>query len=129
MTFSFVIFLANTSCFLYTTRRGKFFEWERILDRIHLRGDERVLDMGCGRGAVLTAVARRLTTSQVTGIDIWSTKDQSGNAKSVSLRNASLEGVSDRVQIDTGDMRASVSGCDLRSRGLKLCYSQHPTEY
>ena len=33
-------------------------------------------------------------------------KDQSGNAIDVTLRNASLEGVSDRVQIETGDMRA-----------------------
>lgn len=62
--------------------------------------------MGCGRGAVLTAVARRLTTGRVTGVDIWSTSDQSGNARDVTLRNASLEGVSDRVQIETGDMRA-----------------------
>ena len=45
------------------------------------RGDERVLDMGCGRGAVLTAVAQRLTTGRVTGIDLWSTHDQSGNAR------------------------------------------------
>jgi len=105
-TLYFVFFLANTSSFFYTTRRGKFLEWNRILDRLRLRGDEKVLDMGCGRGAVLTAVARRLTTGRVTGIDIWSTKDQSGNAKSVTLRNASLEGVGNRVQIDTGDMRA-----------------------
>ncbi len=42
----------------------------------------------------------------MTGIDIWSKKDQSGNARDVTLRNASLEGVGDRVQIDTGDMRA-----------------------
>jgi arsenite methyltransferase len=67
--------------------------------------------MGCGRGAVLTAVARRLSsdlmaTGRVTGVDIWSKKDQSGNAREVTLRNASLEEVSDRVQIDTGDMRA-----------------------
>ena len=102
VTFYFVFFLANTSSFLYTTRRGKFLEWDRILDRLHLRGDERVLDMGCGRGAVLTAVARRLTTGRVTGVDIWSTKDQSGNARDVTLRNASLEGVGDRVQIETG---------------------------
>ncbi len=61
VTFGFVFILENTSSFLYTTRRGKFLEWERILDRLHLRGDEEVLDMGCGRGAVLTAVARRLT--------------------------------------------------------------------
>src|SRR5580658_2927726 len=106
MTFYFAFFLANTSSFLYTTRRGKFIEWDRILDSLHLRGDEGVLDMGCGRGAVLTAVARRLSTGRVTGVDIWSIKDQSGNARDVTLRNAFLEGVGDRVQIDTGDMRA-----------------------
>lgn len=101
-----LFFLANAGSFFYTTRRGKFLEWERILDRLQLRGDEQVLDMGCGRGAVLTAVARRLTTGRVTGVDIWSTTDQSGNAREVTLHNASLEGVADRVQIDTGDMRA-----------------------
>jgi cyclopropane fatty-acyl-phospholipid synthase-like methyltransferase len=106
MTFYFVFFFANTSSFLYTTRRGKFLEWDRILDRLHLCGDEGVLDMGCGRGAVLMAVARRLTTGRVAGVDIWSTKDQSGNARDVTLLNASLEGVGDRVQIETADMRA-----------------------
>ncbi len=106
MTFYFVFFLGNTASFLYTTRRGKFLEWDRILDSLRLRGDERVLDMGCGRGAVLTAVARRLTDGRVTGVDIWSTHDQSGNARDVTVRNASLEGVGDRVDIETGDMRA-----------------------
>jgi arsenite methyltransferase len=101
-----VFFLANTLSFLYTTRRGKFVEWERILDRLALRGDERVLDMGCGRGAVLVAVARRLTSGRVVGIDIWNTRDQSGNAQAVTLRNASIEGAADRVEIQTGDMRA-----------------------
>ena len=106
MAFYSVFFLANFSSFLYTTRHGKFVEWEQILGRLDLRGDEQVLDMGCGRGAVLTAVARRLTTGRVTGVDIWNTKDQSGNARDVTLRNASLEGVADRVQVDNGDMRA-----------------------
>jgi arsenite methyltransferase len=106
MTIYFVFFLGNTASFLYTTRRGKFLEWDRILDRLRLRGDERVLDMGCGRGAVLTAVARRLTDGRVTGVDIWSTHDQSGNARDVTVRNAALEGVGDRVDIETGDMRA-----------------------
>jgi ubiquinone/menaquinone biosynthesis C-methylase UbiE len=55
---------------------------------------------------VLTAVARRLSTGRVTGIDIWSTMDQSGNARDVTVGNATLEGVVDRVQIETGDMRA-----------------------
>ena len=70
-------------------------------------GRRKVLDVGCGRGAVLTAVARRLTTSgKAIGVDIWNAMDQSGNAQDVTTRNASLEGVSDRVQVDTGDMRS-----------------------
>jgi hypothetical protein len=129
MTFYFVFFLANTSSFLYTTRRGKFLEWNRILDHLHLRGDEGVLDMGCGRGAVLTAVARRLSTGRVTGIDIWSTKDQSGNARDVTLRKR-VPRRCGRSRPDRywGYARASVSGCNLRSGGLEPRYPQHPVE-
>jgi arsenite methyltransferase len=106
MGFYAAFFLANAFSFLYTTRRGKFQVWDEILDGLRLGGDERVLDLGCGRGAVLTAVARRLRTGRVTGIDLWSTHDQSGNSRDVTLRNASLEGVADRLDIETGDMRA-----------------------
>src|SRR5262249_12529316 len=101
-----VVFLANASSFLYATRRGKFKVWNRVLDDLRLRGDERVLDMGCGRGAVLIAVAKRLTTGRATGIDLWSTSDQSGNARDVTLQNATLEGVRDRIDVETGDMRS-----------------------
>jgi len=98
-------FLANATSFLYATRHGKFLVWNEILDGMQLRGDERVLDMGCGRGAVLTAVARRLTTGRVTGVDLWSTHDQSGNSADVTMRNARMEGVQDRIEVETGDMR------------------------
>ena len=87
----FCLLLGNFVSFLYTTRRGKFVEWEHLLDNLHLPDDERILDIGCGRGAVLTAVARKLTTGRIAGIDIWSRKNQSGNAKIVTLQNASLE--------------------------------------
>jgi SAM-dependent methyltransferase len=99
-------FLANAISFFYTTRRGKFQVWNEVIDDLHLRGDERVLDMGCGRGAILTTVAKRLRTGRATGIDLWSTHDQSGNSPDVTLRNASLEGVRDLIDIHTGDMRA-----------------------
>jgi hypothetical protein len=36
--------------------------------------------MGCGLGAVLTAVAKRLPEGRVTGVDLWCKIDQSGNA-------------------------------------------------
>jgi len=101
-----LFFLANAGTFLHATRRGKFVEWERILNGLALGGGEAVLDMGCGRGAVLIAVARRLATGRVTGVDVWNTMDQSGNAREVTLRNASIEGVAERVRIETGDMRA-----------------------
>ena len=65
-----------------------------------------MLDVGCGRGAVLVAVARRLTTGRVAGVDRWSTHDQSGNAPDVTLANATIEGVRDRIDVNTGDMRA-----------------------
>ena len=106
MTGYFVFFLANAASFFYTTRRGKFEEWSRILEGLRLSGNEHVLDMGCGRGAVLTAVARQLRTGWAVGVDIWSTQDQSGNARAVTVRNAAIEGVADRVAVVTADMRA-----------------------
>jgi SAM-dependent methyltransferase len=99
-------FLGNALSFLYTTRRGKLLVWQSILDELRLGGDERVLDMGCGRGAVLVAVAKRLNGGRVTGVDLWSTHDQSGNSRQVTERNAAVEGVLDRIAIATADMRA-----------------------
>src|ERR1041384_5364220 len=43
----------------HTTLRGKFAVWARLLDDLPFRGDERVLDLGCGRGAVLLLAAER----------------------------------------------------------------------
>src|SRR5512132_2490121 len=65
-------FLANAASFFYTTTRGKFQVWQRIIADLRLRGDERVLDMGCGRGAVLALVGKALTRGRVTGVDVWS---------------------------------------------------------
>ncbi|MGB8390772.1 MAG: SAM-dependent methyltransferase, partial [Mycobacterium sp.] len=51
---------ATTAWYVYATRSGKFVVWDRIFDDLALRGDETVLDLGCGRGAVLLAAAKRL---------------------------------------------------------------------
>src|SRR5262245_22602502 len=45
------IVAASMGCGLYTSRRGKFIVWAELLDQLNLRGDERILDIGCGRGA------------------------------------------------------------------------------
>ncbi|HZJ15612.1 MAG TPA: hypothetical protein VFD27_11205 [Chthoniobacteraceae bacterium] len=50
----------NAGIFIHTTRTGKFAVWAELLDRLDLKGDERLLDIGCGRGAVLLMAAERL---------------------------------------------------------------------
>ena len=91
--------------YVHFTRAGKFAVWADLLDRLELKGDERLLDIGCGRGAVLLMAAQRLPRGRAVGVDVWSTKDQSGNAEQVTRQNAELEGVADRVELHTADMR------------------------
>jgi len=89
---------------LYASQRGKFAVWTRLLDQLKLSGDERILDIGCGRGAVLMLAAERLTTGRAIGVDLWRKEDQSGNATEATERNAEAEGVADRVELYTANM-------------------------
>lgn len=102
-----VVFLGlSTASYLGSTLRAKFAVWARLLDDLGLRGDEQVVDLGCGRGAVLNLAAARLTTGTATGVDLWRSVDQSGNDPGVTLANAEAEGVADRVKVETGDLTA-----------------------
>jgi ubiquinone/menaquinone biosynthesis C-methylase UbiE len=90
----------------HTTLRGKFLVWADLLDKLGLRGNERILDMGCGRGAVLLMAAQHLTTGRAVGVDLWRGADQSGNSAEATRRNAVAEGVADRVELHTVNMTA-----------------------
>jgi len=100
-----VYMLLSGGSYIYTTRRGKFQVWAELLVGLNLLGDEQILDMGCGRGAVLLMAASFLNKGKATGVDIWSTSDQSGNAREVTLKNAEREGVAKKVELYTADMR------------------------
>ncbi|MFI5783642.1 class I SAM-dependent methyltransferase [Nocardia sp. NPDC051570] len=97
---------AQFALYLHATLRGKFAVWAELLDGLSLRGDERLLDMGCGRGAVLLAAARRLPRGRAVGVDLWRSVDQSGNAQEATEANAAAETVADRIELHTGDMTA-----------------------
>jgi arsenite methyltransferase len=90
---------------VWSSRRGKTTERERLLDRLAWKGSERVLDVGCGRGLMLIGAAKRLSTGSAVGVDIWQAEDLSGNRAEAALENALLEGVAGRVRVETADMR------------------------
>lgn len=76
-----------------------------IIESIPWRGDENVLDVGCGRGLFLIGAAKHLKSGKATGIDLWNPQDLSGNTAEAALANAKAEGVEKRVKIETGDAR------------------------
>ncbi len=90
---------------LYDSKIGKAREREDFLDKLAWRGDERVLDVGCGLGLFLIGAAKRLSTGRAVGIDKWQQEDLSGNNAEGTLNNAKIEGVADKVEVHTGDAR------------------------
>ena len=90
---------------VWESKFGKIKRRERLLGRLDWTGTERVLDVGCGRGLMLIGAAKRLTTGRATGIDIWQAEDLTGNKPEATLENARREGVADRVEVTTADMR------------------------
>ena len=90
---------------IWSSKKGKLAMRDRLLDSLELKGDEKVLDVGCGRGLMLIGAAKRLKSGKATGIDVWSTHDLSGNTADNAKQNAKIEGVSDKVRIENGDAR------------------------
>jgi arsenite methyltransferase len=97
--------VAQAGLMVRSSRSGKLRERDRILDELPWRGDERVLDVGCGRGLLLIGAARRLTTGRAVGLDLWRKQDQAGNDPAATIANAQAEGVAERVELRDGDAR------------------------
>src|SRR5271169_3703487 len=78
----------------------KFRHHDRMLNMLAWKGDEQVLDIGTGRGLLMIGAAKKLTTGKSTGIDIWNAEDLTGNNIENALKNAEIEGVSDKISIE-----------------------------
>jgi arsenite methyltransferase len=83
--------------FLLYVKVGKFHHRDFMLNMHTWRGDENVLDVGCGRGLLLAGAAKRIAalfgTGHATGIDVWSNVDMGGNSATATQHNLELEGV------------------------------------
>ncbi|MGA3023493.1 MAG: class I SAM-dependent methyltransferase [Bryobacteraceae bacterium] len=100
-----VVYLLVAAAMLWSSRVGKLRVRDRVLSSLEFRGDEKVLDVGCGRGLFLIGAARRLTSGRGTGVDIWSSDDLSSNSADAARANAKAEGVADRIRIEDADAR------------------------
>jgi SAM-dependent methyltransferase len=101
------VFTPGMGChMLYSSKVVKLRTRDRLLDQIAWTGSESVLDIGCGHGLMLIGAAKRLTTGKAVGIDVWQAEDQSDNKPDETIKNARLEGVADRVDVQTTDMRS-----------------------
>lgn len=89
---------------VYSSKIGKIRVRDRVLDTLALRGDEDVLDLGCGSGLMLLGAATRTPAGTATGIDLWRVRDQAGSNRQQCLSNAERLGVRERVRLIDGDM-------------------------
>jgi len=108
LALALVIGLASMSLavgFAISTKVAKFRQRDRLLGLISWRGDEIVLDVGCGPGLLLIGAAKRLTTGRAIGVDIWKRRAEPSNRPEVTLENAKIEGVAERVEVKDGDVR------------------------
>jgi arsenite methyltransferase len=104
------LFLAGAYLFcmgclmLYWSGIEKVRRSENVLKFVAWRGDEQVLDVGCGRGLMTIGAAQHLTTGRVIGVDIWTAKDQVGSID-MAIHNAQLTQVQQKVEFQTADAR------------------------
>ena len=92
--------LAEAFLMLFYVKVGKYWHRDTMLALHSWRGDERVLDVGCGRGLLLVGAAKRLNAEgQATGIDVWSNVDMGGNSEAATRHNVALEDVTDRCTL------------------------------
>ncbi|MBN1189949.1 MAG: class I SAM-dependent methyltransferase [Dehalococcoidales bacterium] len=119
-----IFFLMLAAYFLYAYRqfspRGGNLQ-VRIRDQVfsHLPwdGDGRLLDIGCGNGALAIEAARKYPGAQVSGIDYWG--GQWEYSRQACEKNAAIAGVSER----TSFMKASASRLPFADASLDVSTS------
>jgi len=84
---------------------GKGRSSQLVLTALQLKGKEKLLDLGCGRGLILIEAAKKIKKGKCVGLDNWSQKDFYSNNAEKTLKNAAIEGVAKRVRVVTGDIR------------------------
>jgi SAM-dependent methyltransferase len=109
-----IVFALSCASLVYTTRRGRFAVWRRLLEGQRLTGRERIVDLGCGRGAVLIMAARKVPQGHAIGVD-------RENRLHRTVNNAAAEQVKvDLLPADLQDLPIDSGTIDLVVSSLAL---------
>ncbi|MEX2751274.1 MAG: class I SAM-dependent methyltransferase [Candidatus Freyarchaeota archaeon] len=76
--------------------------WKQVAEKEGVKGDEHLLDVGCGTGSTAISWAKILDKGKVVGIDIYG--GMSGNSPDQAYRNAEIEGVINRIEFKYGNI-------------------------
>ncbi len=108
---SVIITLAGIACFfaflslmsIWSSRVGKLIMRDKLIKELSLKGNEQLLDVGCGKGLLTVGIAKQLTTGEVIGLDHWKSTLEYTYTSEMAERNANIENVTNRVRFVTGD--------------------------
>lgn len=88
----------------YTDLEKRLTVREKILSELSLKGNETLLDVGCGNGVFIHGAANYLKSGKAIGIDIWE-KNSGENCSEVFYSNAKIENVYNKVSLQNEDVR------------------------
>jgi arsenite methyltransferase len=94
-----ICLLVTAGLMLLYSKVGKMRHRDRMIGMAALKGNDEVLDVGTGRGLLLIAAAKKLSTGHAVGIDIWKASDLSENLRERTQQNLAIEGVADRCEL------------------------------
>jgi len=101
------VFLLTTSLAgIWSSRRGKLILRNKVMSLLRFKGNETVLDLGCGKGLLLIEAAKRLPAGKAVGADLWDKTLEYSYTAQMALNNAVAEGVADRVEVVTADAQS-----------------------
>jgi ubiquinone/menaquinone biosynthesis C-methylase UbiE len=98
-----ILLFIGAGVMLWSSKSGKRKLAAMMVDKMHWKGSESVLDVGCGRGLLTVLAGAKIPQGKILGIDTWSQDDLSENFIDAAYENARLEGMQDRANFEDGD--------------------------